>query len=324
MSREGSIVSLLASATEILFGLDLGPRVVAVSHQCDFPAAVGELPRVTGSRIDSRRDSQNIDDQVHSWAARAEPLYTLDEQKIRDLRPRLIVTQAQCDVCAVRFQDVERMVNSAPELDRTEILALQPTRLAEIFSDILRVGSATSSGRQAERWLALLEQRLRIVRQRIAASVRRPRTLCVEWIEPLMLAANWTPDLIAAAGGENGLTSAGQASAYGDWQEVVAFDPEVLLIAPCGLDLRRTLEEAQRLAELPGWTSLQAVQRGQVFAIDGNAYLHRSGPRVVETIELLSHLLHPLDCPAPIASSTGQPIWQRLEAQGGADRGSSL
>ena len=312
MAREGPIVSLLPSATEILFGLELGARVVAVSHQCDFPPAVEKLPRVTASRIDSQKDSQNIDRQVRSWTVQSTPLYALDEQRVRTLQPDLIITQAHCDVCAIRYQDVERVVNTAPELKGTKLLALQPTRLHEILADIQRVGDATATQSKAQHWQALLKQRLQTIQRRVRTAVQRPRTICVEWLAPLMLAANWTPDLIQAAGGENGLTHAGHQSVYNNWQDVVAFDPDVLLIAPCGLDLPQTLREIATLTQQPGWATLKAVRQRQVFAIDGNAYLHRSGPRVVETVELLGHLLHPDLCPAPSNAATKWPLWQRL------------
>lgn len=310
MTPEGPIVSLLPGATEILFGLELGARVAAVSHQCDFPPAVEKLPRVTTSRVDSQQAGRDIDRQVHSWAAQTTALYRLDEKQIRNLQPDLIITQAHCDVCAVRYQDVERVVNTAPELQHTRLLSLQATRLAEILADIQRVGEATATETRAQRWQTRLQQRLQAIHNQVSRARRRPRTVCVEWLDPLMLAANWTPDLIQAAGGENGLTRAGHHSIYNNWEDVLAFDPDVLLIAPCGLDLSRTLTELSAFTAQSGWASLKAVRQRQVFALDGNTYLHRSGPRVVETIELLAHLLHPNLCPAPENTSDKSLMWQ--------------
>lgn len=312
MTQEGPIVSLLPGATEILFGLELGARVAAVSHQCDFPPAVEKLPRVTTSRIDSQQASRDIDRQVHSWATQTTALYHLDEKQIRDLQPALIITQAHCDVCAVRYQDVERVVHTSPELRHTRLLALQPTRLPEILADIQRVGEATATQTRAQRWQTRLQRRLQTVHDLVSRASRRPRAVCVEWLDPLMLAANWTPDLIQAAGGENGLTRAGHHSIYNNWEDVLAFDPDVLLIAPCGLDLPRTLTELAHFTAQPGWTSLKAVRQRQVFALDGNTYLHRSSPRVVETIELLAHLLHPGLCSAPSNASGESPMWQQV------------
>ena len=312
MTQEGPIISLLPGATEILFGLDLAERVAAVSHQCDFPPAVEKLPRVTTSRVDSHQASRDIDRQVQSWATQTTALYRLDEKQIRALQPGLIITQAHCDVCAVRYQDVEHLVHSAPELQHTRLLALQPTRLPGILADIQRVGEATATQTRAERWQTQLQQRLQTIHNLVRTASRRPRTVCVEWLDPLMLAANWTPDLIQAAGGENGLTQAGHHSIYNNWEDVLAFNPDVLLIAPCGLDLPRTLAELPHFTAQPGWSSLKAVQQKQVFALDGNTYLHRTSPRIVETIELLAHLLHPDLCPAPGNVSGGKPMWQQV------------
>ncbi|MBB73317.1 MAG: cobalamin-binding protein [Planctomycetaceae bacterium] len=311
MTPEGPIVSLLPGATEMLFGLGLGSRVAAVSHQCDFPPAVEKLPRVTTSRVDSQQTSRDIDRQVHSWAAQTTALYRLDEKQIRDLQPDLIITQAHCDVCAVRYQDVERMVNTAPELQHTRLLSLQATRLADILGDIQRVGEATATETEAQGWQDRLQQRLQSIHNQVSRASRRPRTVCVEWLDPLMLAANWTPDLIQAAGGENGLTQAGHHSIYNNWEDVRTFDPDVLLLAPCGLDLPHTLSELSLFTAQSGWASLKAVRQRQVFALDGNTYLHRSGPRVVETIELLAHLLHPNLCPAP-KNTSARLRWQQV------------
>lgn len=310
MEATQRIVSLLSSATEILFAIGLGDRVLAVSHECDFPPDIANLPRVTQSRVDAAADSAAIDKQVRDVSASGLPLYEVDAIELGRLQPDLIVTQAQCDVCAVSYQQVMQIVASDSRLSHTRVLALRPEKLEDLFSDIRRVGEAAGVEEAAAKCIERLMQRIESVRARLAIThANRPRTICIEWIEPLMLAANWTPELIKMAGGENGLSVAGQHSSYGSWDQVVEYDPEVILVAPCGFDLARTTVEAQRLTALKGWESLSAVRSLRVFAIDGSAYLNRSGPRLIESLEILAHLFHPGIFPPPRLSQT-KPGWK--------------
>ncbi|WP_254507233.1 cobalamin-binding protein [Anatilimnocola floriformis] len=287
------IVSLISSATEMLFALGLGAQVLAVSHECDWPPSANQLPRATRSRIDSAQSSQAIDEQVKQLLARGEPLYEIDEPLLRQLAPHLIITQAQCDVCAIRLADVLRLQSEAPELQHTRVLPLNPTSLEGVLADIARIGVATNT--ESAELIAGYRQRIATIVDRTASLTvaQRPRVLCIEWIEPLMPAGNWTPQLIEMAGGVSGLAVAGEHSRYSTWEEVAAFAPEIILVAPCGFDLPRTLSEAERLPRVPGWQQLPAVQHRRVFAIDGNALLNRSGPRLVESLELLAHLIQP-------------------------------
>lgn len=289
------IVSLLSSATEMLFALGLGDQVLAVSHECDWPFPATKLPRATRSRIDSSQSSQAIDKQVKRFVTQGEPLYELDELLLKQLRPELIVTQAQCDVCAIRLTDVLKLRDAAPELQQTRVLPLNPASLNDVLADLLRVGQATESEPTALALVDSYRQRIAAVVERTTtiAEVDRPRVLCIEWIEPLMPAGNWTPQLIEFAGGKSSLAIAGEHSRYASWAEVAAFDPQVILVAPCGFDLPRTLVEAERLPRVPSWCDLAAVRTGNVFAIDGNALLNRSGPRLIESLELLAQLIQP-------------------------------
>lgn len=300
------IVSLLSSATEILFGLGAGERVVGVGHECDWPPEANTRPRVTRSWIDSQQTSGDIDQQVKQRFAEGLPLYEVDAEQLAQLSPDLIVTQAQCDVCAVRYEDVVALVQRSPALRGTKIVALQPETFADIFQDILRVGAATGASAEAAGFVARLQARVAEVQAR-TAGLARPRTVCIEWIEPLMLAANWTPTLIELAGGTAGLVQANAHSTYADWQQVVDYDPEVLLISPCGFDLERSRSEAQALLKLPRWNDLAAVRQGRVTLIDGNAYLNRSGPRIVDSLEIVAHAVHPDAFPAPSHSG-----WKRF------------
>lgn len=294
MSRPERIASLLSSATEILYGIGVGDRVVAVSHECDFPAEACRKPRATWSRIDSGRSSGEIDQQVQQLCLSGGPLYELNVPLLSELAPDLIVTQAQCDVCAVRLQDVLDLVRTEPSLQKTEVIALNPAGLKDIFADIRRVGHAAGSPVGAERLLDDLRARVSAVRDRTSnLSGQRVRVACIEWTEPLMLAANWVPELVEQAGGRHDLTRSKQHSTYADWKDLIAYDPEVLIVSPCGLPLDRGVVEARQLALRPGWTRINAVRNGRVYALDGNAYLNRSGPRILDTLEILARLIHP-------------------------------
>ena len=308
------IVSLLSSATEMLFALGLGEQVLAVSHECDWPPPATRLPRATRSRIDSAQSSAAIDEQVKHLLARGEALYEIDEPLLRQLAPDLIVTQAQCDVCAIRLADVLRLQSDAPELEHARVLTLNPNSLADVLQDIESIGTATQREAAAAELIAGYRQRIAAIAERTArlTAAQRPRVLCIEWIEPFMPAGNWTPELIAMAGGVSGLAIAGEHSHYHTWDEVAAFDPQLILIAPCGFDLARTLVEAERLRQLPIWPQLTAVQQGNVFAIDGNALLNRSGPRLVDSLELLAQLIQP----ALFRAQPGwhETYWQRFHA----------
>jgi iron complex transport system substrate-binding protein len=308
------IVSLISSGTEILFALGLGELVVAVSHECDYPAAALKLPRATRSWIDSSSASDEIDQQVKHCLAAGQPLYEIHAQMLCRLAPDLIVTQAQCDVCAVRLADVVDLVRSRAELQSAQVLAVNPQSLAEVLSDVRCVGKATGAADEATRLCVRLNERINHV-SATTANVRaaeRPRVVCLEWIMPLMAAGNWTPELIELAGGRSGLATPGRHSDYVAWNAIREFDPEVLLVAPCGFDLARSRREAELLRGLPGFAELRAVRAGRTFVIDGNAYLNRSGPRLVESLELLAALIQPERFPAPAGELAEGRAWSHL------------
>ena len=308
------IASLISSGTEILFGLGLGEQVVAVSHECDYPSAATHVPRATRSWIDSSRPSGQIDAQVKQCFAAGRPLYELDAELLCRLAPDLIVTQAQCDVCAVRYADVVDLVASRPVLRTARVLALYPQSLAEVLDDVRRIGIAAGAEESSQRLREALQQRI----ERIAAAVTdvapadRPPVVCIEWIEPLMTAGNWTPELIELAGGRPGLAEAGRHSQYVSWEQIQAYSPQVLIVAPCGFDLARSRSEAEHLHSLPRFAELDAVRSGRAFVVDGNAYLNRSGPRLVDTLELLAWLIHPEQLPAPTGELAEGRAWCRL------------
>lgn len=289
------IASLISSATEMLFGLGLADDVVAVSHECDWPPAANEKPRATFTNIAADAPSGLIDRQVKELIAAGKTLYEVDLDLLGELKPDLIVTQAQCDVCAVRYDDVVAAVASEPSLRGTTIHALNPQNLGDVLADIRRLGAATGRDAEADAFVKSLEARIAAVRELTGSlpAERRRLTACVEWIDPLMVAGNWTPELVELAGGRQIWAKAGEHSTYTAWEAVRAADPEVIVVMPCGFGLGRSVREAESLRELPGWSELRAVREGRAFAVDGNALFNRSGPRLVDSLELLARLVHP-------------------------------
>jgi iron complex transport system substrate-binding protein len=318
METPTRIVSLISSATEILYLLGLGDRVVGVSHECDYPSQVLLKPRLTRSLVDAASSSRAIDTSVRSLWSSQSALYTIDAEQLASLAPDLIITQAQCDVCAVRYEDVVSAVRGMANLEHAHVLALNPQSLDDVFDDILRIGQAAGAADAARDVRARLEARVHAVRTKAARAPRSdiPRVVCLEWIDPPMVAANWTPGLVECAGGRPGLTVGGQHSTYADWDQIVAYDPRVILIMPCGFDLERTIVEAQVLPHQRRWAQLSAVRDRRVFAIDGNAYFNRSGPRLVDSLEILGHLFHPRIFSPPLDEP--QQAWRRLETRASA------
>jgi iron complex transport system substrate-binding protein len=289
------IVTLVPSATEILFVLGAGDAVVGVSHECDFPAGVHGLPRLTRSHIDGSASSADIDAQTRQLLREGQPLYQLDGDAIAAARPDFIVTQSQCDVCAVRLSDVQQLVEQRGELAQTRVLTLNPQSLLDVLDDLYRLGHDLNLPSQAREVAFGLQRRIENVAGAVAdlKSRERPRTACIEWYEPLMLSGNWVPEMLEMAGGRCELTERGAHSAYGDWEQLAEFDPEIVLLMPCGFDLPRILASIHELTSRPQWPTFTAVQRGHVYAVDGNAYFNRSGPRLVDSLEILLWILHP-------------------------------
>jgi iron complex transport system substrate-binding protein len=282
------IVSLLPAATEMVCAAGLREQLVGVSHECNWPPGVERLPRVTRSRVDSSADSAAIDAQVKALVAAGEALYELDVELLAELRPTLMITQSQCDVCAVGHASIVQTVAANTALAASELLALHPRSLSEVLADVERIGAAAGHAGQARQVVNSLRERIDAVRSAAAARCgRRPRVLVVEWIEPLMIAGNWTPELVQIAGGEYGLAVAGDHSRYVEWSAVVEFAPELIIVAPCGFDLSRSRREAVMLSRRAQWSALPAVKRRQVQVVDGDVYFNRPGPRLVDSLELM-------------------------------------
>jgi iron complex transport system substrate-binding protein len=278
------IASLVPSATELLFALDLGDSVVAVTHECDYPPAAEQLPHLTRSVIPDGLAPAEIDAAVRERTGRGEALYELDEETLRALDVDLIVTQAVCEVCAVSFEDVRAVAERLPT--QPEVISLDPSTLGEVLADVPRLAEAAEAEAAGERLVEEAGARIEAV-ERAVEGAPRPRVAALEWLDPIYIGGHWVPQMIELAGGEDMLGLPGERSRTAEWAEVEAAAPEVVLAMPCGYYAEQAAAEAvhhhERLAGLGA----------RVVAVDAAAYFSRPGPRLVEGIELLGHLLHP-------------------------------
>jgi iron complex transport system substrate-binding protein len=285
------IVSLLPAATEMVCGLGLADQLVGVSHECDYPAAVQRLPKVTRTRIRTDASSQEIDAQVREELASQRSLYSLDIDAIGGLRPELIVTQTLCNVCAVSDNEIQSLLNRLDH--RPLIVDLAPTRLADIFDGMRLVARAADIEESGERWIEHLQARVQSVVLRSQAITVRPRVVLLEWLEPLFCAGHWSPELVRLAGGQEMIGREGEVSRRIGWDDLYQCDPDVLVIACCGFDTQRTVREFAAINWGSKFESLRCVREHQTFIVDGNAYFNRPGPRLIDSLELLAHLFHP-------------------------------
>ncbi len=294
------IVSLLASATEMIYALGCLDQLVGRSHECDYPPEVQSLPVVSKAQIDIDTSSAQIDAQIKQLAHKtAEPedpalkalsIYTIDVDQLQILQPDIIFTQTQCEVCAVSERDVMQAIQHLTGL-QPRVVSLAPHQLDDVWEDVLRVGEALARYDQAKMLVSGYKKRLDYLRHATSKFGIRQRVTVLEWLDPLMAAGNWTPELVDYAGGENVFGEVGLHSPWLSWEELQGEDPDVLVLSPCGFSIERTLQDIAILQEHPAWQSLRAVKNRQVYAIDGNQYLNRSGPRLVESAELLGQVI---------------------------------
>ena len=294
------IISLLASATEMVAALGCLDQMVGRSHECDYPPEVLALPMVSTVQIDINTSSAQIDAQVKQLAQeKREPedpalkalsIYAIDIDKLQELRPDVIFTQTQCEVCAVSERDVIQAIAQLTGLQPL-VVSLSPYRLQDVWEDVLRVGQAIGKRDQAQTLVEKYQQRLTNLAVKIAAFGAKPRVAVLEWLDPLMGAGNWTPELVAYAGGENIFGEIGQHTPWLTWEELQAANPDVIVLSPCGYTLERAMQDVPLLQNHSAWADLQAVRDGRVYAIDGNQYLNRSGPRLVDSAELLARVI---------------------------------
>jgi iron complex transport system substrate-binding protein len=284
------IVSLLPSATEIAVALGLGDQLVGRSHECDYPPGVERLPVCTSSKLAPGLGSLEIDLRVREIVRQGLSVYEVDADLLRALRPDVILTQSQCAVCAVTPRDLEEALASwigEPPL----LLSLAPEDLSDIWKDVLRVGEATGTAACADRLVETLKHRLQAIGRRAPADAPRPRVAAIEWIEPLMAAGNWVPELVSIAGGEPLFMAPGQHSEALGLQELIEADPDLIVFMPCGYRISQTMAELGALLARPEWAGLRAVRAGRVFAADGHHFFNRPGPRIVESAQIVAALL---------------------------------
>jgi iron complex transport system substrate-binding protein len=283
------IISLVPNGTEILFALGAGDLVVGVSHECDYPAEARTRPVLTGSALTPGMSAAEVDAAVSSQVGSGLSLYTLDEARIADLAPDVIVTQQLCPVCAVSTEQVDGAVRPLPRCP--ELVSLDPQTIGQVFADIRRVGEVTGKTAEAEALLAGLEQRLAAVRTAVAGRPR-PRALALEWLDPPFAGGHWVPEMIDLAGGIDVIARPGGHSERLTWSQVAAADPDVIVVMPCGFDEAGAREQIGTIADLPEWRSLRAVRGGHVHPVDANGCFSRPGPRLVDGIERLARIFH--------------------------------
>jgi iron complex transport system substrate-binding protein len=285
------IVSLVPSATETLFALGLGDEVIAVTHECDWPPEALDRPKITRDLIEPGLSAREIDAAVRARTDRGESIYELDADRLAELQPDLIVTQALCAVCAVSYDDVRAVAERIPS--RPRVISLDPNTIGEALGDVRTLAEATD--RRDEGVALVHDASMRIDRVRLAVrAARRPRVAALEWLDPPFVAGHWTPQLIDYAGGEDVLGLAGEPSEVTSWELVAAAQPDVVVVMPCGYDAPRAREEAETYR-----VRLDSLGAGQVVAVEAAAYFSRPGPRLVDGLELLAWLLHPDRFPEP-------------------------
>ena len=286
------IVSLLPAATEIVCALGLESSLVGRSHECDHPENVKNLPVCSQANFPDGLSSADIDVKVKEILADALSVYTVKREVIKALSPDVVITQAQCEVCAVSLPEVEQALENY--LDKqAHIISLQPNSLDDIFNDIATVANALDVKQAGLSLLEDLNERVDIIRHKLKFLENKPTVACIEWLEPLMISGNWVPELVQIAGGTPILAQAGKHSPYISWDDIRESDPEIILLMPCGFSIERTMREVNILLEQPGFINLKAVKNNRIYMADGNRYFNRPGPRIVDSVEILAEIIHP-------------------------------
>lgn len=276
----------------MVYALGLGEQLVGVSHECDFPAEAKTKPAV--SRPALALDGLSLDEIDGAISARlreGESLYLIDEKLLRELKPSLIITQDLCQVCAPSGNELSIALQALET--KPEVLFMSPHSLAKIEQNILDLGAATVRENQAHTCVAAMRERLSAIRGRLHSATSRPRVFCIEWVNPMFCSGHWVPEMVELAGGIDALGRKGADSVRITWDAVLNWSPEIVIVSPCGFHLEKSLEQVALLQSLPGWKQLPAVRSERVYAVDADAYFARPGPRVIEGIELLAHLIHP-------------------------------
>lgn len=291
MTDSPRIISLLPSATEIVAALGFGDHLVGRSHECDFPPGVEKLPACSSTKVPAQGTSREIDARVKEIVAEGLSVYRVDVERLRELRPDLILTQTQCAVCAVTPRDLEQALCTWTGA-QPAMVSLEPNNLDDVWNDMRRVGDALEVPSRAEELIDSLTNRLAPIRDQ-TRDLSRPSVAAVEWLDPLMSGGNWMPELIEIAGGSSLFARAGEHSNWLEWGTLIEADPDGILLLPCGFKIAQTVRDLNVLTKNSAWGNLRAVKEGRVYVIDGHHFFNRPGPRLVESAEIVAEILHP-------------------------------
>ena len=284
------VLSLLSSTTEIIYALGCGDRLVGRSHECDYPEEVSELPICTIPKFNVDGTSREVDDEVKSLVQSALSIYYINEKLLKELKPDIIFTQSQCEVCAVSLSDVENALKNVTGLS-SRIISVEPNSIEDIFNDILTIAEILNVRKKGKELVELIKEKIDST-EKIVYQKSSPSVAAIEWIDPLMAAGNWVPQLIKIAGGKNLFGEAGKHSPWMKYNDLVEQDPEIIIVMPCGYDIKKSLIEIKTLESKKGWGSLKAVRNRNVYITDGNQFFNRPGPRIIESLEILLEIIH--------------------------------
>ena len=284
------VLSLLSSTTEIIYALGCGDRLVGRSHECDYPEEVSELPICTIPKFNVDGTSREVDDEVKSLVQSALSIYYINEKLLKELKPDIIFTQSQCEVCAVSVSDVENALKNITGLS-SRVISVEPNSVEDIFNDILTIAEILNVRKKGKELVELIKAKIDNT-EKIVFQKSSPSVAAIEWIDPLMAAGNWVPQLIRVAGGKNLFGEAGKHSPWMKYDDLVEQDPEIIIVMPCGYDIKKSLIEIKTLESKKGWGSLKAVRNRNVYITDGNQFFNRPGPRIIESLEILLEIIH--------------------------------
>lgn len=284
------VLSLLSSTTEIIYALGCGDRLVGRSHECDYPEEVSELPICTIPKFNVDGTSREVDDEVKSLVQSALSIYYINEKLLKELKPDIIFTQSQCEVCAVSVSDVENALKNITGLS-SRVISVEPNSVEDIFNDILTIAEILNVRKKGKELVELIKAKIDST-EKIVYQKSSPSVAAIEWIDPLMAAGNWVPQLIKVAGGKNLFGEAGKHSPWMKYNDLVEQDPEIIIVMPCGYDIKKSLIEIKTLESKKGWGSLKAVRNRNVYITDGNQFFNRPGPRIIESLEILLEIIH--------------------------------
>ena len=285
------VLSLLSSATEIIYALGCGDRLVGRSHECDYPEEVSELPICTIPKFNVDGTSREVDDEVKSLVQSALSIYYINEKLLKELKPDIIFTQSQCEVCAVSLSDVENALKNITGLS-SRVVSVEPNSIEDIFNDILTIAKILNVRKKGKELVELIKAKIDST-EKIVYQKSSPSVAAIEWIDPLMAAGNWVPQLIKVAGGKNLFGEEGKHSPWMKYNDLLDQDPEIIIVMPCGYDINKSLIEIKTLESKKDWGSLKAVSNRNVYITDGNQFFNRPGPRIIESLEILLEIIHP-------------------------------